>query len=234
MSATPIEEVAKVTPTPEKEPSEHEGKLVDIKRYVLKASEFYKKNIVLLNNEDAENFTQLSDILHKLSLMKRVNEIYDNSIHVVTTPENKHEYKKMLLENPYLYFTNFDVKYTLEPSKVQELCKNVKRTIYIFDYDSFLEVEDYEQFIEKNVHIFILASKYPKYIRDVCDVLGPNTLLLHNKDKLKSMQKVFFKHVVQRMADAIDYTFDEFYQATNNENFDGRCFILKGGELRYN
>lgn len=206
----------------------------NLKRHILKASQFYKKNIIVVNNETADNVSIVSDLVHSLSLMRNVETLYQNTIHVITTAENKKRYKKMLLENPYLYFSNFDVRERLMPSSIKEMETDSKRSLYVVDYEKFLQMADYKQFLQNNVHVILVAVKTPLYIDEVYRALGDNSLLIHKRDKLKSLQKIFFKKIVKRLADNIDeLSVDDYIEKVNSESFDGTYIILKGNELRY-
>ena len=90
----------------------------------------------------------LSDLLHNLSLMTNVNKIYNNSINILTSNDNKKYFKKMLLDNPYLYFTDFNIKTGLSKLQEKELTKNDSRNIYIIDLDNVEKIKESASFLE--------------------------------------------------------------------------------------
>ena len=171
----------------------------------------------------------LSDLLYKLSIMKDVQNIYDNKIHIVSEPENKKLYKQMLLENPYLYFTDFDVKQTINKKKVSDLDNSEKRTIYIFD--NGVANNYIKEIVEKNVQVFVLCNEDIMGF-DTYDMLKQNRILLYKPSKLKMMQKKFYKNYIKRLTE-ID-NFETYYSMISDENLDIKYIILRDKQLRYN
>ena len=208
----------------------------NIKKYILRPSDFYKGNILIVNDDIKDSIGILSDLLYKLGLMKDVNNIYDNNIHVITSLENKKVFTKMLLDNPYLFFTNFDVKKQLSREKIKKLDNLEKRTIYIIDNKTLtkpLKHKDLQSLVSKNVHVIIIAGE--EYNLDkTFNVIGNNKLLIHKLNKSKNMQKHFYKTTIKKLCLRNDLTFDEYYNIINNENIDIKYIILKNDEIRYN
>jgi hypothetical protein len=60
---------------------------------VLKAPEFYKRNLLIVNNDQSKTIELPSDQLFKLSRMTSVNELYENSLHNFTFDENKKDFR---------------------------------------------------------------------------------------------------------------------------------------------
>jgi hypothetical protein len=215
----------------EKEEMEKEEK--GLRKYILKPSEFYKKNIMIINDNINDNISFLGDFLYKLSMMKDVTSIYDNDIHIIASLENKKLYKQMLLDNPYLYFTNFDVKQTLTKKKINELDSNSHRTIYIIDNEILKDKNDVlKTLLDKNIQIIIISNDDDKTSLDSYNLLGNNRLMIHKPNKLKLFQKKFYKNYIKKLCNI--QTFDEYYDMINNENLDIKYIILKDTELRYN
>jgi hypothetical protein len=204
-----------------------------LKKYILKPSEFYKKNIMIINETINDNISFLGDFLYKLSLMKDVTSIYDNDIHIITSSENKKLYKQMLLDNPYLYFTNFDVKQTFIKKKLNELDSNSLRTLYIIDNNMLINNTDVlKTLLDKNVQIIIISNEDDKSSLDSYKLLGNNRLMIHKPNKLKLIQKRFYKNYIKKLCNI--QSFDDYYDIINDENLDVKYIILKDTELRYN
>ena len=79
-----------------------------------------------------------------------------------------------------------------------------------------------------NVSIYLSV----KYIINFYNKLGDKRILIHKRDKLKSIQKRFFKCVIKHINQ--DMTFEDFYNEINDENIDVKYIVLKENELRYN
>jgi flagellar biosynthesis GTPase FlhF len=200
-----------------------------VKKYILKPSEFYKKNISIVSDDVKSGIEILSDLLYKLSIMKDVDTIYDNRIQIVSDVKNKKLYKQMLLDNPYLYFTEFDVRQNLTKKKVSDLDDLKKRTIYIFDNgvaDNYIS-----EIVGKNLQVFVLCNEYDSGF-DTYEMLQPNRLLIYKPSKLKMVQKKFYNNYVKKLTDFDK--FESYYQKVTDENLDIKYIILKNAEVRYN
>lgn len=195
------------------------------KRYVLKAVEFHKKRIVVFNKNMEDNISTVSNLLHSLSLMKDVGDIYDKYIHVVTAAENKSRYKKMLIDNPYLYFTDFDVR-----TDFKSFTKSDKRTIYIVDFYQFLEYDNFREFLDANVLLFLVVTGYNSFVEDAYgdDVLGTSKLIIHKKDRYKTEAREFFRRIVKPIT-KFDMDFNDYWRLAE----DNSLVVLKGNELRF-
>jgi hypothetical protein len=209
-----------------------------LKKYNLKPSDFYKKNIMIINEDKRDNLNFLSDFLYKLSLMKNVNTIYNNDIHVITTVENKKMFKQMLLENPYLYFTNFEVKQHISKKDLTSIKENQNRTIYIIDNNSINDQKEFNiirELIDNNVHVIIAASDNDdnKQILLLYDALGKEKLLIHKLNKLKTMQKKFHKNFVKPITKSFP-KFESFYEMINDQEIDLKYIVIKNNEIQYN
>jgi len=196
----------------------------ELKKYILKPSEFYKKNILIANDDRKDNLDIISNILYKLSLLKDISDIYSNHIYIFTENDNRKMFKQMLLDNPYLYFTDFHVKQNID----KKIIKENDRIICIVDTNILDDFGKLNDFIDPNIHLILLTLDNTKII-DLYDKLGSKRLLIHKQNKLKSMQKRFFKSINYK-----DITFEDYYKKANDENLDIKYIILKGDELRYN
>ena len=213
-----------------KEPEPSQNLL--LKKYILRAIDMYKKNIMIVNNDQSENMAMLSDLLHTFSLMNRVDEIYKNTIYVVSSAETRNFYKTMLFENPYLYFTDFKIKQGLSKLKIKELQNSDdKRTIVIVQQSDDKDLDEYLELLKGNVQLIVLG-KISKPMLDLYKQLGDNKLLMHKKEKLKSLQKLFFDKVV-RLICQTQCDFHDYFQQVNADTFGIRYIVIKNDELRY-
>jgi hypothetical protein len=199
-----------------------------IKKLVLKASEFYKKNMLIINNDNCKNIDILNDILFKMSKLNNVENIYDNSLHIFTFNENKKNFRDMLLENPYLYFNNLIIKNTLTLPELE----SDKRYIFIIDYSIKFDVEKLQKLINKdNVHIIIYNDDYSSNMVDVYKLLGDNALIINSKDRLKILQKRFYSKIVKHLVN--NANINNFFDVINDDNLDVKYLMIKNNELRY-
>ena len=168
--------------------------------------------------------------------MKDVNSIYDNNIHIITSNENKKMFKKMLLDNPYLYFTNFDIKQSFTKKQHRELEDLKTRTIYIIDINVLQDDFDIESLLNKNIHLILISNvdNYDDKIISTYNSIGDNKLLIHTINKLKMMQKQFYKKIVKTICSNQPDDFESYYNLINNENLDLKYIVFKNNELRYN
>jgi hypothetical protein len=205
------------------------------KRYILRAIDMYRKNIMIVNNDKSENMAMLGDLLHTFSLMNKVEEIYQPTVYVVTPSDYRKCFKKMLLENPYLYFTDFKIKQSLGKQKLQELKESDKRTIVIVQFEDMPQIVPYLELLSANLQLIVLGkvtSQMVKLYQDVGE--KPNKLLLHKKEKLKSLQKLFFERILKQLCgDVKDMDFNDYFQQVNADTYGIRYIVIKNDELRY-
>jgi hypothetical protein len=216
--------------------SNEENEDVVVKKYILRPSDFYKNNILIVNDTIKDSINILSDLLYKMSLMKDVNTIYDDNIHVITSPENKKFFTKMLLENPYLYFSNFNVKKQLARKTINDLDNLEKRTIYIIDSKTLLKPlkhKDIQKIITKNVHLIIIAGE-DHNVAKTYGIMGESRLLIHKLNKSKNMQKHFYKTTIKKICLSKNLSLDNYNKIINNEDYDMKYIILKNDDIRYN
>ena len=209
------------TPTATGTPNET---IIKLKKFILKAAEFGKRNMVIIGEDIEDSIGLLSDILHKLSLMKDVEKQYSKSVHVVTG-ENKKSFKKMILENPYLYFVDFDVKAKLKRDTKKsiklEFEEKQKKSITIFD--GVLQAS-----VVEGAQTIILC----KPSEDLGEIeVGENVLVIFKPGRYKMAHKQFFKNYVRGTGEFRD--FDEYYKVVSNEDVDIRYLVVKNNQLRY-
>ena len=216
----------------ESESSKHESCNILQKRYILRAIDMYRKNIIIVNNEQTDNIAILGDLLHTFSLMKKIEEIYNKTVYIVSSGDNRNAFKTMLLENPYLYFTDFKIKHSLGKQKIKELIENnEKRTMIIVHHTESDDLQQYLELSKGNIQLVVLG-KMTKTLVDMYKELGSNKLLLHRKEKLKSLQKLFFDKVLRQIC-KVTCTFQEYFNKVNADTFGIRYIVIKSDELRY-
>ena len=190
---------------------------------------------MMIINKDFENsILILSEILHKLSIMKHVDEIFDSNVYITSTDEHKSSYKQILLNNPHLYFTDIHVKNKLDKVKVKGL--NESRSIHIIDNEllSTIDTKEFEYLINNDVLLIIIAKDDDKNAITTYDLLSSNKILIHKLYGLKTIQKNFYKIFIKYICKEQVSTFENYYKMINDENLDIKYLILKNDELRYN
>jgi len=221
----------------ESERSESEKVISEVDKYnlrklILKASEFYKRNIFIINSDETSNVKILGELLEKLNNMKDVFEIYDKNMSVYTFTENKKNYKMILLENPYLNF-EFNFKNTLKNVKFTD----TKKHIVIIDFNLISDLDKIldENLLEQNIHLIVLFNSYtlsPALI-DLYK-FDKNALIINKKDTLKSIQKRFFSKVIKHIVKDPLLDKETYSELITDEDIDVKNIIIKNGELRYN
>lgn len=221
-----LEESTEETREAKPPPPPPQETVIKLKKFILKAVEFGRRNMVIIGDDIEDSIVLLSDILHKLSLMKDVEKQYNKSVHVVTG-ENKKSFKKMILENPYLYFVDFDVKAKLKRNARKELERTFeedhKRSIVIFDGVSDACAVD-------GAHMMILCKPNDN-LADIKETVGDNALVIFKPGRYKMAHKKFYKNNVQ--GTGVFRDFEEYYKVVSNEDVDIRYLVVKNNELRY-
>ena len=204
----------------------------NLRKLILKASEFYKRNIFIINSDETNNVKILGELLEKLNNMKDVFEIYDKNMTIYTFTENKKNYKMILLENPYLNF-EFNFKNTLKNVEFTD----TKKHLIIIDFNLISDLHKIldENLLKQNVHLIVLFNSY---------VLAPalidlykfdkNALIINKKDILKAIQKRFFSKVIKQIVKDPLLDKDSYLELITDEDLDVKSIIIKNGELRYN
>jgi len=204
----------------------------NFRKLILKASEFYKRNIFIINSDETSNVKILGELLEKLNNMKDVFEIYDKNMSIYTFTENKKNYKMILLENPYLNF-EFNFKNTLKNVKFID----TKKHIVIIDFNLISDLDKIldENLLEQNVHLIVLFNSYtlsPALI-DLYK-FDKNALIINKKGTLKSIQKIFYSKVIKHIVKDQLLDKDTYTELITDEDLDVKNIIIKNGELRYN
>ena len=176
------------------------------------------------------NLELLNDLLYKLSNMKNIKD-YDTNILVYTTSDNKKDFKQILLENPNMYFTNVNVKSKISSKDINEISK---RKIVIVDFDLYNDLDKLSKILDENIHLFVLYTDYSNYIIDIIKMIGNDSILIHKKDKLKLLQKRFYKIIKNEINKGNINSLEDYLEVLNDENLDIKTLIIKGNELRYN
>lgn len=198
----------------------------DIKKYVLRPSELYKKNILIANIDKHDNINILSDLINSFSAMEDVEKIYNQDMYIITNKDNKKMFKKMLLDNPYLHFMNIHIK-----SQTKPIDTNDKKTIVIIHLQS---VDDIIIQDSDKLQYIIVSDKIEDKLLKAYEKLGEDKILLHKKESTKALQKTFFKKVIQYICEDInELDFTKYYEFINQKKFGLKYIILKGHNLRY-
>jgi hypothetical protein len=200
----------------------------NLQRHIMKVNEYSKRNIFIQHADFKENLSTLSDLIYNTSLMKNLEEIFDPDVTIISNDENKRSYRKMILENPYLYF-----RIKVSPKGYQGNNSSTKRKIIIID-DS--EVDKYKEIIGKDdIQLYVISTNYnktnAKVYRQLCETT--RCLLIHKKEKLKTLEQKFFTNTIKTLTD-INISFDEYHGAINNPNLEIRNVVLCNLDLKYN
>jgi sugar-specific transcriptional regulator TrmB len=167
----------------------------------------------------------ISDILHHISMMKNVAQIYDNNVYIVTK-ENKRQFSKMLIENPYLHFTNLSIKASINKSRLEDIKNQEKRSIVIIDIED-ISNEVIELLSSSNIQI-LFVSKLGKQIPQS---IQEKSIVIHKKDRLKSVEKLVYKTIVSKLSDN-NISFEEYFEFINS-SIGIKYIVIKDRELRY-
>lgn len=200
----------------------------NLQRHIMKVNEYSKRNIFIQHADFKENLSTLSDLIYNTSLMKNLEEIFDPDVTIISNDENKRSYRKMILENPYLYF-----RIKVSTKGYQGNNSSTKRKIIIID-DS--EVDKYKEIIGKDdIQLYVISTNYnktnAKVYRQVCE--ATRCLLIHKKEKLKTLEQKFFTNTIKTLTD-INVSFDEYHNAINDPNLEIRNVVLCNFDLKYN
>jgi len=196
----------------------------DIKKFVLNASNICNKNILIVNHDVKKNFEILSNILYKLG---KLDKIYEKNVYVFTFNENKKDYRDILIENPYLYFTNFKIKNNLSDYNIDKsnLSDSNKKHIVIVDYDLVSNVDELSKFMKENIQLIVLYNTYTSEIVNVYNYLGKSAILINKKDRLKLLQNRFYSKIIKHI-----YPIDDYSEIINDEYI--KMIIIKNNQLR--
>jgi hypothetical protein len=209
-----------------------DNKYIDckIEKYILRGKDIYKKHIMIINEDRKDNIVILGDILDKISKLENVKQIYNNKIYIMTSENNMTKYRKVFLENPYLYFMDYDIRRGFYESKeIHE-----KKTIYIVDYE-LLSSEKINQLLKRqDIQLIIVGNVYNSEIGQLFKNIGNNSILINKKSKIESLQKQFYKNIIKQICHNNFINFEEYIKNINDENLDARWVVINGDKLMYN
>lgn len=201
-----------------------------IEKFILKGRDIYKNNIMIVNEDRRDNLIILGDILDRIGKLENINEIYNSKIYIMTSENNMTKYRKMLLENPYLYFMDYDIRKGYYESK--DLYE--KRTIYIIDYE-LLSSEKLEGLSKRlDIQLIVVGNVYSSEIGELFKKMGDKRVLINKKSKIQSLQKQFYKNIIKKVCIDDFVNFEEYIKNIDDENLDTRWVIINGDKLMYN
>ena len=192
-----------------------------IKKYIIKSNEICKKKVLIVNNEKEDNFNMLRDILCKISKMTDIEKIYSSDVYIISSNENKTLYKKMLIDNPQLYFSNMIFKSTLpSTSSIFD-----KKTIFIFNKNYCKEIS---KIVDNNkLHLIVLSDLENGF--QLYKALGKNTVLMSVIKQTKKLQKELYNLVNKIVKCEQIVSYFDIVKDERNKNI-----FVKDDELRYN
>jgi hypothetical protein len=205
---------------------------VKFKKYIIKSNELYKKNVLIINKEYENNLLILSDLLYKLG---NTNDVFENTLNVITFSETKKHFKKMMIENPHMYFTNLNIKTTFTKAEIDQFKSNNKKSVVILDFDYIDDLDKVDKYLDKNIYLIVLSTMYSSYTSELykrINVFEP-TILINKKDRIKLLQKRLYNKIIKNIiVDSI--SLDDYIKTINDEDTDAKSIIVKSGEVRYN
>jgi hypothetical protein len=182
-----------------------------IEKYILKSSHIKECSIYIYNDTKvACNIT--GNLLNMLNEIKELKDIYSKDIYIIT--KKKDLYKEIFLKNPYLYFSNFNVKEDLNKKDICNIKEESKRKIIILD--NIEDIKKYEKLIKYNVHLICNNKSFIKREND-------KMIIIYKKDKLLDQ----FYNIVNELIDESKYKRD-------CENNWVRYLIVRENKLYYN
>jgi hypothetical protein len=203
-----------------------------LKKCIIRGRDICMKNMMILNDDRKDNLVILSDILDRISKTSDVSEVYNKKIYIMVSENDMSKYRKMLLENPYLYFTDYDIKRGF--SDIRNCYE--KRTIYVIDYELLTKVELEKILQRDDIHLMIVGNVYNSELSDMYNKININGkgMLINKKSRMESLQKQFYKNVIKGICNNKFLNFEEYYEKINDENLDVRCVIVDNNVLMYN
>jgi hypothetical protein len=212
--------------------SQNESEEIKLQKMVMRASDISKKNIILANVNLKENLALLGELLHNISLMKDVQNIYTGTVTIVCNTENKKYYKKLMIENPYLYFTDFIVTKNFSQEKQKGILQSDKRSLLIVDCDENADQKAYNNIIDSGANVQVIFVMTNLSNAQLYTSLPSNKMLIHKKQSLKSLQKLFFNSILKNICD-VHMTFNDYFKLVNQDTFAVRYIVVNNGNLRY-
>lgn len=217
------------------------------KRYIIKAHQnFHKKSIMMVNNNNEDNVKMLSDLLHIFTLMTNVRKQYDNKMYIISSDKTKSDYKKIVLEHPYLYFYDIHVSKNLDKSQILEISNADKMSLVVLEVESNSDYKQYMKSLEpiaSKCQIIVLVTadltsrnfgQLNKLVLDTFKDMGSNKVLMYAKEETKILQKQFFKKILKPLCiDVKDMDFESYYDLINHEIHNVKYIFINNDELRY-
>ena len=229
-------EVSNVGIPSENTNSEHNH--LKLKRFKFNSGQILKNNLFIANYEMHDNIELLMKILYNInknSYIDNIEEIYNNNVKFVINPDDKKEYKKILLENPYSYFNKFSFSKSLS----EKDNSNTLKQLYIVDYDYIQTDEELLKKANKmmesksilNQFIFISSSINIDIKSD--DTLIKSSIIMHNVELLRVLQKQFYKKIIKKYVNNPEVNSWNEFKTLLNVN-DIKTLIINNGVLKYN
>ena len=229
-------EVSNVGIPSENTNSEHNH--LKLKRFKFNSGQILKNNLFIANYEMHDNIELLMKILYNInknSYIDNIEEIYNNNVKFVINPDDKKEYKKILLENPYSYFNKFSFSKSLS----EKDNSNTLKQLYIVDYDYIQTDEELLKKANKmmesksilNQFIFISSSINIDVKSD--DTLIKSSIIMHNVELLRVLQKQFYKKIIKKYVNNPEVNSWNEFKTLLNVN-DIKTLIINNGVLKYN
>ena len=197
-----------------------------ISPYRIISTELCKKNILIVNKTLKTNIKCLSEVLDTLG---ERTAMFENTLDIVTCKDSKNDFKKMLLENPQLYFSNLNVNTTT--SNFDRSTKGMQRILVVnFDYvDDMMEIEGY---FNQNTCIIMLSTNYNCRTSDLYRNMNDYkpTILINKKDNTKLLQQKLYSKILINVI-MKDVELDKYIDFINNTTI--KNILVKSGEIRY-
>ena len=165
------------------------------------------ENIYLVNNDYKEISYILNKILNTFSYDKNIFNTYNNNIYIITDKKKKY-YKKILLENPYLYFLNF-----IFVNEIPENILDNKKTLIVIDKECNVNLEN------KSYHYIFI--NFP----ELYTLNKKTSILFHKKTLSKSNETDFYNKFM--------YNFFISFKEYKSSVQDVDCIVLHLDNLFY-
>ena len=209
-----------------------------MKKYKFNNKELLKNNILLLNTNLNDNIELLIKIIYNITKntgIDNIENIYDNNIKFIINPDQKHIYKNILLQQSYSYFNKFSFTKSLNKKDKD----NSLKQLYVIDYD-YIKSDDnllkiFYNFLSSKSDLdqcIFVGSNFKECSYLLKENLKKSGIIIHNIDVLKSLQRFFYKHIIDIfIKDPKIRDFDEYKSMLNHNNVN--CIIITNGILRY-
>ena len=206
-------------------------------KFKFNSKQILKNDVFLLNSNLTDNIDTLMKILSNITKNNYINDIenvYNNNVKFIINPNDKNEYKKMLLEYPYSYFNKFSFTKSLNEKDNSDYLKQ----IYVIDYDYIKTDDNMYKTVNK---LFLSKSKFNHFIfvsssltnaRDFL-IKSKDIITVHNIETLRSLQKSFYKHIIQVLVKSHQIKDWDEYKRMININ-DMHTIIINNSILQYN